>query len=58
MCLFFPEVKLEIFKYGSAVKTSKCRSFSKRLEGKSEYEYDDNEVIELDSDSAAGGSRK
>jgi len=50
LCLFFPEVKLQMFRYGNSSSTSKRRRFSSRLQPKSKYEYDESEVIELDSE--------
>ena len=50
LCLFFPEVKLQMFRYGNSSSTSKRRRFSSRLQPKSKYDYDESEVIELDSE--------
>ena len=54
LCLFFPEVKLQMFKYGNSGNPSKRQHFSSRLQPKSKDEYDESEVVELDSDRRPG----
>lgn len=54
LCLFFPDVKLEMFKYGKSPNPEKRSRFARRLEGKSKYDYDEDDVIELDSDNRSG----